>query len=75
MKKALASILAASMALSLAACGGSGSSGAAASPAQSTASTAEAVDLNQEAVEGISDDAVLRVAIDGEPDSLFAAYQ
>lgn len=75
MKKALASILAASMVLSLAACGGSGSSGAAASPAQSTASTAEAVDLNQEAVEGISDDAVLRVAIDGEPDSLFAAYQ
>lgn len=75
MKKALASILAASMALSLAACGGSGSSGAASSPAQSTASTAEAVDLNQEAVEGISDDAVLRVAIDGEPDSLFAAYQ
>ena len=75
MKKALASILAASMALSLAACGGSGSSGAAASPAQSTASTTEAVDLNQEAVEGISDDAVLRVAIDGEPDSLFAAYQ
>lgn len=75
MKKALASILAASMALSLAACGGSGSSGAAASPAQSIASTAEAVDLNQEAVEGISDDAVLRVAIDGEPDSLFAAYQ
>lgn len=75
MKKVLASILAASMALSLAACGGSGSSGAAASPAQSTASTAEAVDLNQEAVEGISDDAVLRVAIDGEPDSLFAAYQ
>lgn len=75
MKKALASILAASMALSLAACGGSGSSGAAASPAQSTASAAEAVDLNQEAVEGISDDAVLRVAIDGEPDSLFAAYQ
>lgn len=75
MKKALASILAASMALSLAACGGSGSSSSAASPAQSTASTAEAVDLNQEAVEGISDDAVLRVAIDGEPDSLFAAYQ
>lgn len=75
MKKALASILAASVALSLAACGGSGSSGAAASSAQSTASTAEAVDLNQEAVEGISDDAVLRVAIDGEPDSLFAAYQ
>lgn len=75
MKKALASILAASMALSLAACGGSGSSSSAASPAQSTASTAEAVDLNQEAVEGTSDDAVLRVAIDGEPDSLFAAYQ
>lgn len=75
MKKALASILAASIALSLAACGGSGSSSSAASPAQSTASTAEAVDLNQEAVEGISDDAVLRVAIDGEPDSLFAAYQ
>ena len=75
MKKAIASILAASMALSLAACGGSGSSSAAASTADSTASTAEAVDLNQEAVEGISDDAVLRVAIDGEPDSLFAAYQ
>ena len=75
MKKALASILAASMALSLAACGGSGSSSSAASPAQSTASAAEAVDLNREAVEGISDDAVLRVAIDGEPDSLFAAYQ
>lgn len=75
MKKAIASVLAASMALSLAACGGSGSSSAAASTADSTASTAEAVDLNQEAVEGISDDAVLRVAIDGEPDSLFAAYQ
>ncbi|MDO5796225.1 MAG: ABC transporter substrate-binding protein [Eubacteriales bacterium] len=75
MKKAIASVLAASMALSLAACGGSGSSSAAASTAESTASTAEAVDLNQEAVEGISDDAVLRVAIDGEPDSLFAAYQ
>ncbi len=75
MKKAIASVLAASMALSLAACGGSGSSSTAASTADSTASTAEAVDLNQEAVEGISDDAVLRVAIDGEPDSLFAAYQ
>ena len=75
MKKAIASVLAASIALSLAACGGSGSSSAAASTADSTASTAEAVDLNQEAVEGISDDAVLRVAIDGEPDSLFAAYQ
>lgn len=75
MKKAIASVLAASMALSLAACGGSGSSSAAASTAESTASSAEAVDLNQEAVEGVSDDAVLRVAIDGEPDSLFAAYQ
>lgn len=77
MKKAIASVLAASMALSLAACGGSGSSSAAASTvdAGSTAQSTEAVDLNQEAVEGISDDAVLRVAIDGEPDSLFAAYQ
>ena len=77
MKKAIASVLAASMALSLAACGGSGSSSAAASTADagSTAQSTEAVDLNKEAVEGISDDAVLRVAIDGEPDSLFAAYQ
>lgn len=75
MKKAIASVLAASMALSLAACGGSGSSSAAASTADSTASSAEAVNLNQEAVEGVSDDAILRVAIDGEPDSLFAAYQ
>lgn len=77
MKKAIASVLAASMALSLAACGGSGSSSIAASTADagSTAQSTEAVDLNQEAVEGISDDAVLRVAIDGEPDSLFAAYQ
>lgn len=77
MKKAIASVLAASMALSLAACGGSGSSSAAASAstADNTAQSTEAVDLNQEAVEGTSDDAVLRVAIDGEPDSLFAAYQ
>ena len=77
MKKAIASVLAASMVLSLAACGGSGSSSAAASTADagSTAQSTEAVDLNKEAVEGISDDAVLRVAIDGEPDSLFAAYQ
>ena len=75
MKKAIASVLAASMALSLAACGGSGSSSTAASTAESTAQSTETVNLNQEAVEGISDDAVLRVAIDGEPDSLFAAYQ
>ena len=75
MKKAIASVLAASMALSLAACGGSGSSSTAASTAESTAQSTETVNLNQEAVEGISGDAVLRVAIDGEPDSLFAAYQ
>lgn len=75
MKKAIASVLAASMALTLAACGGSGSSSTAASTAESTAQSTETVNLNQEAVEGISDDAVLRVAIDGEPDSLFAAYQ
>ncbi len=77
MKKAIASVLAASMALSLAACGGSGSSStaASASTADNTAQSTETVDLNQEAVEGTSDDAVLRVAIDGEPDSLFAAYQ
>lgn len=75
MKKAIASVLAASMALSLAACGGSGSSGTATSTAESTAQSTETVNLNQEAVEGISDDALLRVAIDGEPDSLFAAYQ
>lgn len=75
MEKAIASVLAASMALSLAACGGSGSSSTAASTAESTAQSTETVNLNQEAVEGISDDAVLRVAIDGEPDSLFAAYQ
>lgn len=75
MKKAIASVLAASMALSLAACGGSGGSSTAASTAESTAQSTETVNLNQEAVEGTSDDAVLRVAIDGEPDSLFAAYQ
>lgn len=75
MKKAIASVLAASMALSLAACGGSGSSSTATSTAESTAQSTETVNLNQEAVEGISDDALLRVAIDGEPDSLFAAYQ
>ena len=75
MKKALAGILAAAMALSLAGCGsGSSQSNAAASTDTSAASQAT-VDVNQPAVEGISEDAVLRVAIDGEPDSLFAAYQ
>lgn len=77
MKKALAGILAVSMVMSLAACGGSGtSSGETTETATSdSGSKTVSVDLNQEAVEGISEDAVLRVAIDGEPDSLFAAYQ
>lgn len=74
MKKAFALILAGIMALSLAACGGSASSQSAPAASQSAAAQ-EPVDLNQTAVEGISEDAVLRVAIDGEPDSLFAAYQ
>lgn len=81
MKKAIASLLAVSMALSLAACGGADTaSGSAADSAATGESGGEAqsaveVDLDQEAVEGISEDAVLRVAVDGEPDSLFAAYQ
>lgn len=75
MKKALASILAAAMALSLAGCGGSSSSQSAAADSGSEAQSQVTVDVNQAAVEGISEDAVLRVAIDGEPDSLFAAYQ
>lgn len=76
MKKAVASILAVSMMMSLAACGGSGaSSGETAETASDSGTKTVSVDVNQEAVEGISEDAVLRVAIDGEPDSLFAAYQ
>lgn len=78
MKKALALILAAVMALSLVACGGTGNSQSSNPPGNSDNSTPpaqESADLNKDAVEGISDDAVLRVAIDGEPDSLFAAYQ
>ena len=82
MKKAIASILAAGMALSLVACGGSGSSGSSGSSDAATESAAESSQTTEtaaaedvELVEGTSDDAVLRVAIDGEPDSLFAAYQ
>lgn len=75
MKKALALILALAMALSLAACGGSGSSTPASQGAGSTPAAQDPADLNKTAVEGISEDAVLRVAVDGEPDSLFAAYQ
>ena len=78
MKKALALILAVVMALSLVACGGTGNSPSSNPPSNSDNSTPpaqESADLNKDAVEGISDDAVLRVAIDGEPDSLFPAYQ
>jgi len=77
-KKTLALILALVMSLSLAACGDKSStpsdSGSAPS-GQGGAPASQDVDLNKDAVEGISDDAVLRVAVDGEPDSLFAAYQ
>jgi peptide/nickel transport system substrate-binding protein len=80
MKKIIASVLCAVMALSLVACGSSGSGSNGSSEGTSTASGTESTgqvtaDINKAAVEGISDDAVLRVAIDGEPDSLFAAYQ
>ena len=74
MKKALALILALALALSLAACGGGNSQSTPASQGAAPAEQ-EPVDLNKTAVEGISEDAVLRVAVDGEPDSLFAAYQ
>ncbi len=76
MKKALALVLAVVMALSLAACGGNptGSSNPPSDP--STPATQQpSENPNKTGVEGISEDAVLRVAIDGEPDSLFAAYQ
>lgn len=75
MKKALALVLAVVMALSLAACGGNptGNSNPPSDPSTPAAQPSE--NPNKTGVEGISEDAVLRVAIDGEPDSLFAAYQ
>ena len=77
MKRALASILAMVMLLSLVACGGGESANSDPGSENTGSATQESANPNpnQEAVEGISDDAVLRVAIDGEPDSLFAAYQ
>lgn len=77
MKRVLASILAMVMLLSLVACGG-GETGNSDPGSENTGAASQEptnTNPNQEGVEGISDDAVLRVAVDGEPDSLFAAYQ
>lgn len=42
---------------------------------EAPAANPENPDVNVDAVEGISEDAVLKVAADGEPDSIFPAYQ
>lgn len=76
MKKFLSLLLVLLMALSLAACGGNPTGGNSNPPSDpSTPAAQPSENPNKTGVEGISEDAVLRVAIDGEPDSLFAAYQ
>ncbi len=82
-KRMLAMVMAGVMAFSLAACGGNKSATTAPAADAAKETTEEATEKSVEnatpnvesSVEGISEDAVLRVAVDGEPDSLFAAYQ
>ena len=80
MKKLIALLLAAIMVLGVVACSGSTTDttqdAVTAAESEDAAVTAgENTDKNVEAVSGISEDATLRVAVDGEPSSLFPAYQ
>lgn len=79
MKKLIALLLTLAMVLSLAACGAEASAPASEAEASASAASVTTETMNEDknvgAVEGVSEDATLRVAVDGEPDSLFAAYQ
>lgn len=81
MKKLIALALALAMVFTMVACGSNNSSAASANEADKNAPGSEVTnenmndDKNVSAVEGVSDDLTLRVAVDGEPDSLFPGYQ
>ena len=73
MKRNLTVLLLLVVAIASAFCGGSNESSSTATETKTV--NVENQDMNVEGVEGISETATLRVAVDGEPDSLFAAFQ